>query len=411
MPPSAIHMDHVRSQHRHHQMAALERHGMEASGAARETPETGASRPAAAEGDTGGGMSFWDVLDVINPLQHIPVVNKIYQAVTGDTIGTPAKIAGAALFFGPVGVALASADAVVEKTTGKDTLGQVADLLGLDTDKPAAAPAGEDDPFTVTAPRPRRTADAEGVPAAPVAGAPATQPVLELTDGQAALLESLMAQQGAAVTAASGATPSTGSAPAGALSASATSASATSPAAGGIATAGQLKKLESTPGADAALAAARGVGLTGVVASLPTPGAPASGSNLLTAMSQEQQSAQPARTGRSLADYRANAVHSGSMVPKPMLTSRSEQMVRNMGGGMPGAAFTPAAAAAPKPPAASQDGGTATRQAAAWPPEGPAALPKELIADMMAQAMNKYESQARRRADAAAAGTGGTTVH
>lgn len=408
MPPSAIHMDHVRSQHRHHQMAALERRGAEMAG---DAAETGASREVATEGDTGRGMSFWDVLDVINPLQHIPVVNRIYQAVTGDTIGTPAKIAGAALFFGPVGVALASADAVVKQTTGKDTLGQVADLLGLDLDKTASpAGAGDDDPFTVTAPRPRRTADAGPATPAPPAAA-GDRPIPELTDGQAALLESLMAQQGAAATA--------------------TSASATSPAAGGIATAGQLRKLESTPGADAALAAARGVGLTGVVASLPTPGAPASGSNLLAAMSQEQPSAQPARTGRSLADYRANAVHSGSMVPKPMLASRPEQMVRTMGGGMPGAAFAPAAAPVSTPsdaatkaadkaadhpspaplPAASQDGATATRDAAAWPPEGPAALPKELIADMMAQAMNKYESQARRRADATAAGNRGATVH
>jgi hypothetical protein len=35
------------------------------------------------------GLSFWDVLDVFNPLQHIPLLNSVYREVTGDQI-TPA---------------------------------------------------------------------------------------------------------------------------------------------------------------------------------------------------------------------------------------------------------------------------------------------------------------------------------
>ena len=49
------------------------------------------------------GFSFDDFLDVINPLQHLPVVGMLYRAVTGDEINAPAKIAGDTLFGGIYG--------------------------------------------------------------------------------------------------------------------------------------------------------------------------------------------------------------------------------------------------------------------------------------------------------------------
>lgn len=54
------------------------------------------------------GLGFSDMIDVVNPLQHIPVVSKIYQAVTGDEMGAAANIAGAALFGGPIGAGIAA---------------------------------------------------------------------------------------------------------------------------------------------------------------------------------------------------------------------------------------------------------------------------------------------------------------
>lgn len=66
------------------------------------------------------GLTFWDFLDVINPLQHIPVVNTIYREMTGDEIKAPAKMIGSAILGGPVGLAAAMVDTVVEDTTGKD---------------------------------------------------------------------------------------------------------------------------------------------------------------------------------------------------------------------------------------------------------------------------------------------------
>lgn len=64
-------------------------------------------------GDTGKDKSFGflDIVDIVNPLQHIPVVSNLYQSATGDTIGAIAKIVGGAVFGGPLG-ALVSAGVV-----------------------------------------------------------------------------------------------------------------------------------------------------------------------------------------------------------------------------------------------------------------------------------------------------------
>lgn len=71
-----------------------------------------------AEGDD--SPSFWDLLDVINPLQHIPVVNTLYREMTGDKIGVGAQIAGGALLGGIVGVLASGLNCVVQEASGKD---------------------------------------------------------------------------------------------------------------------------------------------------------------------------------------------------------------------------------------------------------------------------------------------------
>lgn len=71
--------------------------------------------------DPGGFLSFlFGILDVINPLQHIPVVSTIYRHLTGDEISPMARIAGDALYGGPIGAGVAVANVAVEKATGKD---------------------------------------------------------------------------------------------------------------------------------------------------------------------------------------------------------------------------------------------------------------------------------------------------
>lgn len=53
------------------------------------------------------GLTFADVIDIVNPLQHIPIVSTFYRKLTGDKIDPAMRIAGGALFGGPLG-ALAS---------------------------------------------------------------------------------------------------------------------------------------------------------------------------------------------------------------------------------------------------------------------------------------------------------------
>lgn len=68
-----------------------------------------------------GDFSFSDVIDMINPLQHIPLLNQAYRAITGDVIKPIAEVIGGALFGGPVGAATGAASAAVENTSvGKD---------------------------------------------------------------------------------------------------------------------------------------------------------------------------------------------------------------------------------------------------------------------------------------------------
>lgn len=75
------------------------------------------------------GFTFFDFLDVINPLQHIPVVNTIYREMTGDEIKAPAKMIGSAILGGPVGLAVAMVDTIIEDSTGKDMGGHAMSMF------------------------------------------------------------------------------------------------------------------------------------------------------------------------------------------------------------------------------------------------------------------------------------------
>jgi hypothetical protein len=92
----------------------------------------------------GSSFSFHDLLDVINPLQHIPIVAPIYRAITGDKIGNVARIVGDGLYGGPLGAASGALDVAVKEVTGKDIGENVIDLVEGKSDKdvpatPAAA--------------------------------------------------------------------------------------------------------------------------------------------------------------------------------------------------------------------------------------------------------------------------------
>lgn len=76
--------------------------------------------PTAGQGASEEEFGFADLVDMVNPLQHIPLVNLAYREITGDEIKPIAKIVGGAVFGGPVGAASGLVDVAVHEETGKD---------------------------------------------------------------------------------------------------------------------------------------------------------------------------------------------------------------------------------------------------------------------------------------------------
>ena len=75
------------------------------------------------------GFSFLDLLDIVNPVHHIPVIGPIYRSVTGDIINPLPRIAGSALFGGPIGAGLSAAEVILEVATGRDSGAHILTLL------------------------------------------------------------------------------------------------------------------------------------------------------------------------------------------------------------------------------------------------------------------------------------------
>lgn len=127
------------------------------------------------------GLGFLDMLDIINPLQHLPVIGTIYRALTGDTISDAARMAGGALYGGPLGVITALANVVVEAETGSD----IGDNAMAWLRGPGAEPGSGEAPVTAALP----ATVAEPINAAPVTTAAAlASPAAQAADIQRAAL-------------------------------------------------------------------------------------------------------------------------------------------------------------------------------------------------------------------------------
>lgn len=72
------------------------------------------------DGQSDGDFTFGDFLDIINPLQHIPLVSTLYREITGDEISPHARIMGDTLFGGPSGFVAAAANVFFEEVAGGD---------------------------------------------------------------------------------------------------------------------------------------------------------------------------------------------------------------------------------------------------------------------------------------------------
>src|SRR5580692_12370590 len=84
------------------------------------TPAATPADPAAAKKSSDWDFSFHNLLDIINPLEHLPIIGTIYRAITHTHIGVPERIAGDALYGGLWGAVSGVADAAFEAVTGKD---------------------------------------------------------------------------------------------------------------------------------------------------------------------------------------------------------------------------------------------------------------------------------------------------
>lgn len=83
------------------------------------------------------GLTFDDVLDLLNPLQHIPIVSTLYRELTGDTVDPGIRLIGGAALGGPIGFASALVNAVIEDGSGRDAGGH---LLAMLTGEESAGP-------------------------------------------------------------------------------------------------------------------------------------------------------------------------------------------------------------------------------------------------------------------------------
>lgn len=81
-------------------------------------------------------FGFGDLVDMVNPLQHIPLVGHLYRSVTGDDIRPISRIVGGTIFGGPAGGAGALANVIVEYETGRDITGNVMAMVSSG-EKPA----------------------------------------------------------------------------------------------------------------------------------------------------------------------------------------------------------------------------------------------------------------------------------
>lgn len=145
-------------------------------------PPAGAGSPDSARlnrsAADGGELTFDDVIDIINPLQHLPIVSTIYRAITGDQISPHARAIGAGLYGGPAGALSAGAAMAAEQalgTTAEDTLAGFfaddapGDAVAALPDAPGSPPASLTPALPAVVPTPPATV-------APAAAAPTPPP-------------------------------------------------------------------------------------------------------------------------------------------------------------------------------------------------------------------------------------------
>ncbi|MGZ9108874.1 MAG: hypothetical protein ACXW4B_08660 [Micavibrio sp.] len=82
-------------------------------------------------------FGFGDLVDIVNPLQHLPIIGAVYREITGDQIRPSSEIIGGAVFGGMVGAAGSLANVILREETGHDLTGHA---VRIAQGKPAPEP-------------------------------------------------------------------------------------------------------------------------------------------------------------------------------------------------------------------------------------------------------------------------------
>jgi hypothetical protein len=146
-------------------------------------PTQTAANSAAASGDSSAAAhkSFLDeMFDIVNPLQHIPIVSTIYAKLTGDKPDPFTQIAGDTLYGGAMGFLGSVANQAFTQIAGK-SVGDMALALfdsGKDTQVATAAPSatylvqpGQTNVAAADAPQAAPTVPVTATPAPPASDA------------------------------------------------------------------------------------------------------------------------------------------------------------------------------------------------------------------------------------------------
>ncbi|MFW5680237.1 MAG: hypothetical protein ACOC3D_08210 [Pseudomonadota bacterium] len=108
----------------------------------------------------GDGFGFDDLLDVVNPLQHLPGVSTVYRAASDDGIGAIPRLLGGLLFGGLFGLAAAAVNVVVQAFSGRD-IGEHVTAAFLGPQRPVLGEEQRMLAWYPTAPEPSATAESD----------------------------------------------------------------------------------------------------------------------------------------------------------------------------------------------------------------------------------------------------------
>ena len=90
------------------------------------------------------GFGLADLIDIINPVQHIPIVATIYRNLSGDQIGAAPRVIGGALWGRIGGFVTGVANALVEWWSGKDIGDHIyASMFGRGNQDPSPSPVAQ----------------------------------------------------------------------------------------------------------------------------------------------------------------------------------------------------------------------------------------------------------------------------